>query len=354
VGETLKIGFVGSGLIAWAHALAIGSMVEQGTVDAQIVSVFDTDPSRAAGFATHNRATVARSAEEVAETCDAVFVCTSTAGHLHAVEAAVGCARAVFCEKPLARDLAEAERLAAVVEARAIPVQVGLVLRTAPVFRGLREVVRSGAIGRPMAVVFRDDQFFPIQGHYGSRWRADAAIAGSGALLEHSIHDVDIMRMCFGAIASLSATTGNFAGHGGIEDVAVGTIRFASSVLATLVSVWHNVLVRPSSRRVEVFFENGYVSFDDDFTGPLTIETSVGTEIRQCPPADWVAALGLPLDAMGLSVRTYAAEDRSFLDALAAGTRPSPGLDEALAAHRVVDAWYRSAAAGGARIEGPW
>jgi predicted dehydrogenase len=44
-----------------------------------------------------------------------------------------------------------------------------------------------------MNVVFRDDQYLPTQGVYASTWRADAALAGSGVLLEHSIHDLDLL-----------------------------------------------------------------------------------------------------------------------------------------------------------------
>ena len=53
-------------------------------------------------------------------------------------------------------------------------------LRSAPVFRALRDLVQGGTLGAPMAAVFRDDQYFPIQGTYASQWRADAAQAGGG------------------------------------------------------------------------------------------------------------------------------------------------------------------------------
>ena len=45
-----------------------------------------------------------------------------------------------------------------------------------------------------MATVLRDDQYFPIQGFYGSTWRKDVTQAGGGTLIEHSIHDVDVLR----------------------------------------------------------------------------------------------------------------------------------------------------------------
>ena len=62
-------------------------------------------------------------------------------------------------------------------------------------------------------------------------------------------------------------------------------------------------------------------------------------------------ALPLADDEIGLAVRAYAEADRAFLDAVAAGRPPEPGLDVALEAHRLIEAAYRSAALGGAPIE---
>ena len=204
-----------------------------------------------------------------------------------------------------------------------------------------------------MAAVFRDDQYFPIQGTYGSQWRADATQAGGGCLIEHSIHDLDILRYCFGDVESVVARTANHAGHPGIEDMAAVTLSFAAGFEAQLTSIWHDILSRGSTRRLEVFCRQGMVWLDDEFRGPLHVQTSDGTEVRACPSPPWVDALPLADDEVGLAVRAYVEADRAFLDAVAAGRPPEPGLDVALEAHRLVDAAYRSAAAGGAPIGVP-
>jgi predicted dehydrogenase len=227
-----------------------------------------------------------------------------------------------------------------------VPAQVGLVLRTSPVFVAMREEVTSGRLGRPMAVSFRDDQFFPIQGHYASTWRSDVTVAGAGTLLEHSIHDLDVLRHFLGEVTEVMARTANYAGHEGIEDVAVALLSFASGATASLVSVWHDVLIRRSSRRVEVFCERGLVWLDDDFTGPLHVETTAGAEVRPCPPPGWVTALPWSDDRTMLSVAQYAEANRAFLDSIAAGRAPRPGLEEGLVAHRLAAAVYDSARQG--------
>src|SRR3984885_229479 len=182
----VRIGMVGTGLIAWAHGLGLRAMIDAGAIDASLEVVHDLRQKRAEGFAAACGGTTVDSVAAVIEGCDAVWVCTPTSAHGQAVEAAATAGRAVFCEKPLATDLAGALALTDVVTDAGVPAQAGLVLRSAPVFRALRALVRSGELGRPMAAVFRDDQYFPIQGRYGSKWRGDAAQAGGGGPIENT------------------------------------------------------------------------------------------------------------------------------------------------------------------------
>lgn len=349
----LRIGFVGSGLIAWAHGLGLKAMIDGGVLDASIVAVHDQAERRARRFADAlggGDAAVVADAGGLAGRCDAVWVCTPTSAHRGAVDEALAAGCAVFCEKPLDVDLARASALVDAVRLSGLPAQSGLVLRSAPVFRALRDLVQGGTLGAPMAVVFRDDQYFPIRGTYASQWRADASQAGGGCLIEHSIHDLDILRFCFGEVDSVLARTANHAGHHGIEDLAAVTLSFASGLEAQLTSVWHDILSRGSTRRLEVFCREGMAWLDDEFRGPLHVQTSDGTEVRACPSPAWVDALPLPDDEVGLAVRAYVEADRAFLDAVAGGRPPEPGLDVALEAHRLVDASYRSAAGGGVAI----
>ena len=92
-------------------------------------------------------------------------------------------------------------------------------LRRAPVFANAADAVTPGLRPRRWRRV-RDDQYFPIQGMYGSTWRSDVAKAGGGTLIEHSIHDVDVLRWLLGDPESVSARTTFRFGYPGIEDTA--------------------------------------------------------------------------------------------------------------------------------------
>ncbi len=342
----LRVGLAGCGFIGRVHAWALWALRRSSLVDAALVAVFDHDPERADQLAAPHEARTVSSSEALCDAVDVVYVCTPTAEHAAIVDVAVSRGLAIFCEKPLATDLAGAERIATAL--RRVPHQVGLVLRAAPVFRRLNEVLASGVYGRVMTLHLRDDQFFPTQGHYASSWRAQVDVAGGGTLIEHSIHDLDLFRWLLGDPEEISCRTASFFGHPGIEDLAVATLTYPGGVIAGLTSVWHQVLTRPSTRRLEVFSEQALIWTDDDYTGPLHIETSDGSETLACPPEPWVDQLPVP-EGVRRPLGHYAQATKAFLERIhgTASSASLAGAEDALAAHRLVAEAYRSALDGG-------
>jgi len=344
----MRIGFLGAGLIATYHSKSLRRSGVEAEHDVVRAGVYDPDRARAEAFAAASGHHVCSSEDEVLDGCDAVYVCTWTSEHPRLVAAAAQRGLAVFCEKPLAVSLELAEELVASVERAGVVNQVGLVLRRSAAYRWGHHLVTDPAAGRVMTVVFRDDQFIPVQGHYDSTWRADRRRAGAGTLLEHSIHDVDMLRFLAGEVVSVSARTANFHGHEGIEDVATATVAFASGATGTLTSVWHDNLARPSLRRVEVFCERRHVVIEgDDWFGPVSWTDADGTT----GTLGGTGASAEIVDAVAPFVEGHANPDGAFVRSVAHGTPAHPDVATALVAHRIVDAMYRSAAAGGSAVE---
>ena len=312
---TIRVGIVGCGFIGMVHSVALGAVVRAGLVDAAVTRTCDIDADRAARLAEPHGAVAGTDPEALVDAVDAVWVCTWTADHRAVVEAAVDRGRAVFCEKPLAPTLDDCEHVARLLEQ--VPHQVGLVLRHAPVFAAAADAVSSGRHGRPLATLLRDDQFFPTQGYYASEWRSDVARAGGGTLLEHSIHDVDVLTWILGRPASVRADVATRFGHAGIDDVAVLTLGYDDGSHATLLSVWHQVLSRGSNRRLEVFCDDAYLWADDDHLGPLHVETSEDQTVVATELPEWANQLDLPDQHLAPIVQ-YAAPTKAFLDGLAA------------------------------------
>jgi predicted dehydrogenase len=352
----LRVGLIGCGFIGRFHSRNLRGLARLGLIDIDYVAVCDRDEERARSFAEAAGALrFATDASDLIEApdIDALYVCVPTAGHKELVLRAAARGKHVFCEKPLATTLADVEEMVAAVPAAGVKAGVGLVLRHAPIFTVLKSLTEDPGLGRLMTIVFRDDQFFPIQGHYASDWRKDRRQVGAGTLLEHSIHDVDILRWLGGEVVSARGTTSNFAGHEGVEDLALAHLDLEGGARAELVSIWHNVRGRASTRRAELFFENGFFAIDDDFFGPIGCQREDGppqTMAEEEVRRRYLEIVGLSGPAFEEALSRYTLADYFFVKAVAEDEDPFPGFPLALEAHRVVDAVYRSAAAGGERV----
>jgi hypothetical protein len=101
-----------------------------------------------------------------------------------------------------------------------------------------------------------------------------------------------------------------------------------------------------------VFLEDAFLWTDDDYLGPLFLQTSDGVETRDAQPPDWASRFTVP-EVFAKAIAHYASPSKAFLDALTtsgASAVGHPGAVEALAAHRIVDLAYASARAGGVPI----
>ncbi len=339
-GRPLRVGFCGAGLIASYHQRMVAAAVRDHDLPVVPAGVYDPDPERAVAFAGRTGHVVVADADAVIDGADAIYVCTWTSEHRRLVEAALAAGRHVFVEKPLATSLADAEAMArAAAGAPHLVTQVGLVLRHSPAYRGALALIRDPAAGPLQAVVFRDDQYLPTTGWYASTWRGDVTKAGAGTLLEHSVHDLDLLAMLGGPIVQVAALDAHHHGLTGIEDVMAVSLRFANGATGTLTSIWHDNLARGSLRRLELFCAGRFVCVgSNDTWGPVSWQDSDGAtgswgedELRE-RAADWLPTGTNP--------------DADFLRACLDGRPAFPGLDLALAAQRVADAIYRSAAGG--------
>ena len=352
--DPLRLGIVGCGSIARAHAAALRFLSDDGIV--RVVAAADPDPAgveqvaQIYGPIDHTGAD-GRAVFEHPDV-DAVVNITPTRFHLEYIAAIAAAGKPCFTEKPLAPTFDVVQDIVGIVRAAGIPVQVGFQSRFHPLIRRIRAMVSSGEVGAPMAYTLRDDQFWPtgavVPGH--SNWRSNRAEAGGGALLEHSIHSCDILIWLFGPVERVYATTRSMFGYS-VEDTATLTIEHRSGVIGNLVTVFNGVQHR-EERRFEVFFEQASLECTTDFVIGAP-EDSFLVHRGDEPHAE-------RFDVAALRRETFAADgfdpDRlvfvyqyfahhAFASALQEGRAPSPDVSDALRAHALVEAAYRSAAA---------
>ena len=347
---TLRVGFLGAGFISVIHRWLLANS----GIEHRLEAVHDPDPARAERFAVDTGA-VAVDEDELVARSDVVFVCSWTSEHPRLVAAAAAGGRAVFCEKPLAVDAALTDGMIDTVQRAGVVNQVGLILRNLPAYVLARHLLADERSGPVMTVNMSDDQFIPVQGRYASTWRADPARAGRGALLEHSIHDVDVLQWLFGPISAVSATAREFHRLARIDDATVARLEFATGALGTLTTVWHEMLERPNMRRVEVLCERLHVVVEGDseavvrwrFAGDELHELT-GTALADAACAAGGEAAG-PLITFGRG-HAFNPLTQFLLAARDGGTASLPFI-AARPAHHLVDAIYRSADTGGSAVQ---
>jgi predicted dehydrogenase len=350
--NALGVGLIGAGMIGQGHAYALRLLAEDGEVRPVAVTDLSSDAVDAArAICPFERA--ARDARSVIDDpdVDAVVVVTPTTTHCELVHAVVRAGKPLLCEKPLATTFDVVTEICDAVTASGLTAQVGFHSRFHPLINELVRLTVSRELGAPMGYTLRDDQYWPtgdvVPGH--SSWRSQRAHAGGGALLEHSIHSADILSWLFGRATNVFARTRNVFGYD-VEDTAVCTIEHGSGVVGTLMSIFNGVRGR-EERRLEVFFERGAVEVTTDFlVGAREDSFLIQRPDGEPEHLDVEALRDTHFAADGITRRDFIVylypAARAFVHAVQARQPAAPGFADALAAHALVDAAYRSVAAG--------
>ncbi|MDT7855509.1 Gfo/Idh/MocA family oxidoreductase [Rubrivirga sp. S365] len=200
MGDTIGWGVVGAGWVARDYvgpgiaASANGRVVAACDLDAAALDAFlpDHDLERT----TSLDALLAR------DDVDAVYVATPNDAHLGPVRAAAAAGKAVLCEKPVARTLAEAEALLGAAQAAGVPYGTAFDQRFHPAHVALRELIAGGALGTVTAVRIRyacwtGPDWSPDENPHDN-WRADPERAGGGAFLDLAPHGLDLTQVLLG------------------------------------------------------------------------------------------------------------------------------------------------------------
>ena len=353
----VRVGIIGAGLIGQNHSLMLRQIADRTEQGVRVVSVADVSHVAAERLAARwQGARAVESADEIIAdpSIDAIWICTPTAMHRRDCSAAARAGKHIFCEKPLAMTAADASEMAAAIKASGVVSQVGLVLRFSPVYNVMKSMFQERDTGKLLSVTMRDDQDFPTRGAHASAWRNDPSLTAGGTLIEHSVHDFDLLTWMFGPVTSLYCRTRNLNGAEGVEDFGATAMEFAAGFHGQLTSIWHRMIARASNRRLEVFAENLFAASDADTLGPIVFQRGSGaneetvgeTEVMArfsekilrerpylAPIKDWLA---IP----------YAAEDATFVAALKGACEPDPEFEAGVAAQRMVEAAYESARLG--------
>jgi myo-inositol 2-dehydrogenase/D-chiro-inositol 1-dehydrogenase len=255
---------------------------------------------------------------------EAVVVASPAVVHDEHIAMAAGAGKPIFSEKPLADTVPKAEAAAAAVEAAGVPFQIGFQRRYDRGYARSRELIASGAIGD--VEMFRGmscDRLGPIE----------FLRTSGGIFMDLASHDFDAARFLTGEEITEVFAVGAVLVEPELAtfddvDYAIVLLRFANGALGVVQEAWRAPY--GYDIRAEVHGSKGKVIAELDEKYPATLYDDRGKVSERHD--QFVERFS---DA-------YVAELQAFVDALHAGTTPTPGLEDGLQAVRVAAAATKS------------
>ena len=216
---------------------------------------------------------------------DLVLVTNPTALHLETTAAVVTAGVPVFVEKPLSMSLAGVDELLARVHSLPRPTFIGYTLRFHPTLMKAKQLLDSGAIGRPLTARFFVGEYLPDfhpWEDYRESYSARSDLGG-GVMLTLS-HDVDLATWFFGLPQEVFGAVGRGSHLGlDVEDVAA---MICNSTDGPLVEIHMNYLERPARRGFVIVGEDGTMEWEGS-RGLLSVQRrdEEGPRTLSPPPA---------------------------------------------------------------------
>jgi myo-inositol 2-dehydrogenase / D-chiro-inositol 1-dehydrogenase len=228
--QPVRTGIVGAGFMGRLHGRLLTELP-----NAELVGVVDSRPEVATQVAEELGTSAYPSVDsllEGARDLDAVVVATPEPGHRSAVEAAAARGCAVFVEKPIASNLADADAMLGACDSAAVPLMVGHILRHESAYVALKQAVEDGWLGHLMTAYARRNAIIQ-EGH---------RLGGRTSVVQYlAVHDIDLLLWYHDApVESVTAQAvhGRIAESYGTPDFVWLLMRFADGALGVVECGW--------------------------------------------------------------------------------------------------------------------
>lgn len=360
----IGIGIVGYGGVAQVHAMAYGAIpfhygLQSDTF--KIVGVADNNP-KARDIATQETkcATWTTDYHELlaCEDVDLVDICVPNHLHEEVILAAAAAGKHIFCEKPLAMDVSQGQRIVTAVEQAGVKNQLNFNFRYYPAVTRARQLIAEGFLGRVFSFrgcFYRSSYINPDK---PLSWRLKKDIAGGGALFDLGSHVLDLIYYLLGDFGSVQATVDTLIkerpvvsgskerGPVDVDDIVLMQVRMANDTLGSI-EISRMGTGATNDMKLEIFGEKGAIRFSaeepswlevfdvrdsDQPTGGMSgfrkVQSVGRFEGHKVP--DWSMAPGF--------VTTFAESQYKFLKAVSEDTQPAPTFKDGLHIQEVMQA----------------
>lgn len=328
----VRVGVIGAGSWGINHVRVLASEPA-----CSLLVVAEQDQSKQAQIRdVAPNARCVRTVDELLPLVDAVIIATPASTHVELALRAFEANKHVLVEKPFALSLQDAHRVA---EAAGRSLRVGMIghlMVFHPVVRRLRELLRSGSLGKPYYL-------------HATRVNLGRLRTDETALWCFGPHDLSMIDYVLGEQPVEVSACGQAVLQPGIEDVVFVTLRYANGMMANIHLSW---LHPRKERRLTLVCSHQMVEFDDVAREKLKIYDKGydrPPEFKQFAEFLTIRDGDVHIPHVPM-VEPLRAELQHFLDCITTGQRPETDLESALRVTAVLEAAERSLRQGGAPL----
>jgi predicted dehydrogenase len=315
------------GLISFAHMHALSYVNALQALGVGVAGIYDEDEARGREMAERFGTRFFGELDALlAENLDGVIICSENVNHRPHVEATAERVPHILCEKPIATTVEDAQAMISACERAGSKLQIAFPVRFAPPVQKLKALLGAGSLGRLISTKCTN------HGRLPGGWFVDKEKAGGGAVIDHTVHVIDVLRWALGAeVTEVYAEVGYGLLHDTdtpIDDAGMLSFSLDNGVYGTLDTSWSRPENYPiwGDVTLEILGERGLVRVDA-FKQTLTLTSAPAQK------SEWVS-WGSDAD-QGLI--------QDFLEMIQTGREPSVTGADGLRALEVALAAYRSA-----------
>lgn len=223
------------GVMSFAHMHAhtyANALKQLDFVD--FIGIADDDTSRARKYAKEFGVKAFKSYEDMlASDVNAIVICSENMNHRKHVVLAAQSEKHVLCEKPLAGTLHDAEAIVEVAKRSGIQLMTAFPCRFHPAYISLKKAITAGEVGNILAIKGTN------QGRCPGGWFTDLSLSGGGAIIDHTVHLMDLIRnMTNAEPTKVYAEISNRMYGKDFDDTGILTIDFNNGMFVTIDSSW--------------------------------------------------------------------------------------------------------------------
>ena len=225
-----KLGLVGAGAAAELHANALTNVE-----DVSLTAVYNRSSEGAKEFASNWGIEPFDNYEELLTVngLDIIDICTATGTHSKFAVPAAKAEKDIIVEKPLEITPEKCEEIIAAGEKNDVKIAVIFQNRFKDSVQKIRQALQQGRLGR-LALGSANVNWYRSPEYYRNNWKGTKELDGGGALINQSIHTIDLLQWLMGDVDSITGRVKTMTHDIEGEDIGVATLEFSNGSLGTI------------------------------------------------------------------------------------------------------------------------